>query len=103
MYRITITAAQPTNRDRIELLCSFEQSDDGQVWAPLAGAPTTLSLSLSVVIGALRAAGDDADKRAALLELVRTEARSLQALQGAVAIEALEGLLPAGWPITVAL
>ena len=103
MYRITITAAQPTAKEQIELSCSIEESDDGTTWTALAGAPTTLLLPLSAVRDALRSNPLDADKRAALLELIRTETRALSILAGAVAVEAIEDLLPAGWPVTVAL
>lgn len=103
MYRITITDAAPTNRSQIELSCSIEHSDDGTTWSPLAGAPTTLPLPLSAVIAALKSSPLEAEKRAALTELIRTEARSLPALQGAVAIQALEDLIPGGWPAIVNL
>jgi len=103
MYRITVTDAHPTAHDRIEFSCSIETSDDGTNWTPLAGAPTTLPLPLSAVCDVLRSDRTDTEKRAALLELFRTQARSLPAVQGAAAIEALEDLLPAGWPVTVNL
>ena len=103
MYRITVTDAQPTAHDRIEFSCSIETSDDGTNWTPLAGAPTTLPLPLSAVRDALRSNVLDTDKRAALLELIRTEARSLNMIIEAAAIEAIEDLLPAGWPVTVDL
>ena len=103
MYRVTITGAEPTEKEQILLACAIERSADGETWSVLEGAPTSLVLSLSSVRGALRAPGGEEGQRAALLELVRTTARALPALYGAVAVAAIEELLPQGWPVTVPL
>ena len=104
MYRITVTGAQATDREYIALGCVIEQSDDGENWVSLEGAPSTIALPLSHVQGALRVpSGLAADQRAALLDLVRKEVRRLPVMRGVWAIEQIEDLLPAGWPVTVAL
>ena len=103
MYRVTVTGAESTGRERVKLLCTFQESEDGETWVELEGAPGEMLLSLSAVRGALGSAGGEAEKRAALLELVRTAARSLPALVESVAVEGIEDLLPSGWPVTVAL
>ena len=103
MYRITITDAQATDKEQINLHCTIQQSADGETWTDLEGAPTALFLPLSSVRGALRAPGGKPEQRAALQELIRTTARALPALYGAVAVEAIEELLPHGWPVTLPL
>ena len=101
MYRITITGASPTPKEEIALICTIQQSEDGETWTALEGAPASMELPLSAVRGALRAPGGEAEQRAELQELIRTTARSLPILIGAVAVKQLEALLPAGWPVTV--
>ena len=103
MYRVTVTDAQSTDRDQILLVCSIEQSVYGTVWIALEGAPTSLTLPFSAVRGALRVPGGPAEKRSALIELIRKTTRSLPALYGAVAVNKIEELLPTGWPVTVNL
>ena len=101
MYRIIATGARPTAKDRIVLDCSFQTSQDGETWAAIEGAPATLELSLSAVRGALRSPGGEPEQRTALQELIRTTARSLPILAGAVAVEQISDLLPSGWPVTI--
>ena len=102
MYRVTVTAASPNEREEILLACTFQTSDDGENWTALEGAPSSIALPLSSVRGALRLP-TDAEQRAALQELIRTTARALSALKGAVAIERIEDLLPTGWPVAIDL
>ena len=103
MYRVVISGAEATDRELLRLGCAVEYSADGETWSALEGAPTSMALSLSAVRDVLRGDLDDVEKRVALLEMVRTTARALPAFRGLVAVEELEELLPAGWPVTVTL
>lgn len=103
MYRIIVTGARSTDKEQVLLDCAIQRSADGQSWSDLEGAPSALALPLSALRGALRGAGGEAARREALQALIRSTARALPALYGAVAVEAIEGLLPEGWPVTVGL
>jgi hypothetical protein len=100
-YRTVITGAQPTDGEHIRLDCYIQKSADNENWSSLEGSPDHLLISLGALRGVLRTTGGPPEKRAALQELIRGHVRALPALYGAIAVEAIEALLPAGWPVTI--
>jgi hypothetical protein len=102
-YRITITGATVTSRDHLSLQCVVEKGDDAGGWEVMAGTPTALQVTTAAVLAILRRDISDADKRAELLALLRSHALALPILQGDAALDQIEALLPAGWPVTVDL
>jgi type II secretory pathway component PulC len=103
-YRITITDAQATVRDYIKLVCTIQKENDVGGWDDLQGGPSSVNLQTSEALTVLRRQDlTDGEKRAALLEQMRTAARGFPIIAGDVAVDQIEALLPGGWPVTVGL
>ena len=90
-------------RESMRLGVEIEKSVDGESWALVAGAPGTVDLKASDVLGALR--GEQAGDRRALLVvgLLREQVRAHPALLVDRLIDQVEEVLPDGWPVVVSL
>jgi hypothetical protein len=103
-YRITLTGAAYASREQIAFSCAIEREQSPGVWVVVPGAPAQLLVDTAKLLAILRSTSQPpSELREALLELLRNSARSLPEVQAAVAIQRLEALLPAGWPVTVEL
>jgi len=102
-YRITLTNATTTRDDHISFPCSIEKETAPDVWTPVDNAPAAILVPARNILGILRRDVDDTTKRQELLLLIKHHTRSLDPIIGDAAIDALEALLPTGWPVTVEL
>lgn len=108
-YRITITNADPAVQVQdlaslsvIQFTCTIETDASG-AWLLLQDAPATIEIKTSNVLGVLRRDISEAEQRQELLSLIRAHTRTLPLLIAQYAIDRLELLLPAGWPVTINL
>ena len=100
-YRITISAAAPTERGIVLTLTAFEQETAPDTWTPLAGAPTQLTLNYADLRDILGTTDTVAERRAAMLRLVARHVHNLPFMLNHRAVLAIVELLPNGFPVTV--
>jgi hypothetical protein len=100
-YRIVVSGGRPSGGDVALDACVERQ--DGEEWVPLAHSYRTVILNGDAVLAITEGPGTDAQKRAALIALFKQSVPALQFIEADSAYSQLEALLPAGWPVTVAL
>ena len=101
-YRVRITGAMPGRRGALRLACVVEREEDGS-WVGVSGAPGHLDVDAAAVLQVLHEEATEAEKRTALMEVIRKAARGHEDVVAVVAIGQVEALLPTGWPVTVEL
>lgn len=102
-YRVTITGAQVLDKPFITFTCTVAKELAPGDWAELTTAPAHFQVLTRDLQNVLRRQGSDEEKRAQLVNMIRSHALASDALINDQVVDELQALLPAGWPVTITL
>ena len=105
IYRLRVVSSEAAANGNVHMDTWVDKSiDDGDNWEPAQSGHFTLVLNGAAVLAITEGPGTQAQKRAALLALLKAEVASRGIDSADDADNQLRDLLPGGdWPVTVGL
>lgn len=101
-YRLYITGAESSPNKQINMAIEVQVDASGS-WVTIPNGTRDFLLSAIEVVAITDGDGTDAEKRTALVDLLKKDVVSWGLVQSDYALAQIEALIPGGFPITISL